>query len=131
MKTTTTKIEPIPIEQHIGLRLQRQRLKRGLSLEAVDELIGGKKGTTKAFEEGTRFVGPSDLFALSTALEVDVSFFFLGAGKRIKKPPPLARTPDVVEGARRLIQAYYDIQDHGLRRSVVDLLKELAEEESL
>ncbi len=131
MKTTTTKIDPIPIEQYIGLRLHRQRLKRGLTLEAVDELIGGKKGTTKTFEEGKRFVGPSDLFALSTALEVDVSFFFLGAGNRIKKSPPLARSPDVVEGARQLIQAYYNIQDHGLRRSVVDLLKDLAEDETL
>jgi len=131
MKTTITKINPIPIEQYIGLRLQHQRLARGLTLEAVDELIGGKKGMTKAFEEGKRFVGPSDLFALGTALEVDVSFFFLGAGNRVKKPPPLARTADVVEGARRLIQAYYDIQDHGLRRSVVDLLKDLAKDETL
>jgi hypothetical protein len=119
------------IERHIGVRLRKQRLACGLTPEAVDTLIGGKLGKTLAFEEGVRFVGPGDLVALSSALGVDVSFFFQGAGKTIKKQSSLTRMPDDVEDARKLVDAYYTIEDPGLRRSVVDLLKELAEEESL
>lgn len=130
MKNKTIKTDGNSIERHIGRRLRWRRLERGLTLETVDELIGGGKGKTKAFEEGRRFVGPSDLFALSEALEVDVSFFFLGAGKSVSKARRLARTPDVVEGAQRLVQAYYNIEDDGLRRNVVDLLKDIADDET-
>jgi len=131
MKNKTTKIGGSPIEQHIGRRLRQQRLERGLTFEDLDTLIGGRKGNIKAFEEGRRFVGPSDLYALSAALGVDVSFFFIGAGKRVYKATPLARSPEVVEGAEQLIQAYYKIQDHRLRRNVIELLKDLADEESV
>jgi transcriptional regulator with XRE-family HTH domain len=130
MKNQTTKTGGKSIEEHIGRRLRRRRLECSLTLDAMDTLIGGIKGKTKAFEEGKRFVGPSDLFALAEALEVNVSFFFLDAEKNIRKISPLALAPDVVKAAERLIQAYYKIQDHTLRRNVVDLLKDLAESET-
>ena len=131
MKTKSNKNHQKAIEQHIGRRLRQQRLARGLTHEAVDELIGGTAGKTKAFEEGRRFVGPGDLVALSSALDVDVSFFFKGAEKTINKPVPLMDTPAVVEDAQKMVHAYYNIEDPGLRRSVVDLLKDLAEDESI
>ncbi|MBC8268964.1 MAG: helix-turn-helix domain-containing protein [Rhodospirillaceae bacterium] len=130
MKNKPQKNNQKVIEQHIGIRLRHQRLTCGLTPEAVDKLIGGRPGKTKAFEKGACFVGPGDLVALSSALGVDVSFFFKGAEKDITKPAPLMDAPAVVEDAKQMVQAYYAIEDPGLRRSVVDLLKDIAEDES-
>ncbi|NQU58336.1 MAG: helix-turn-helix transcriptional regulator [Rhodospirillales bacterium] len=130
-KNKTAMTDGNSIERHIGRRLRQRRLECDLSLEAMDKLIDGRKGKTKAFEEGKRFVGPSDLFAFSAVLEVDVAFFFLDAGKRFRKAKSLPHTPEVVKGAQRLIQAYYNIQNRTLRRKVVDLLKDLADDETL
>jgi len=131
MKNTPLTTAGESLEEHIGLRLRRRRLEKGLTQEAVDQRLDAARGMTRSFEAGKRFVGASDLFALSEALDVDVSFFFLGAGKKVSKSPPLAATPDVVEGAQRLVDAYYKIQDSGLRRRVVDLLRDIARDDNL
>lgn len=127
MKSNAAKTDGKPIEEHIGRRLRLRRLERGLTLDAMDALIGGRKGKTNAFEEGRRFVGPDDLFTLAAALEVNVSFFFLEAGKGHRKINSLAYSADAINGTQRLIKAYYNISDRTVRRHVVDLVKDIAE----
>lgn len=131
MTSNKVKTTKRPIELHIGKRLRQRRLEQGLTLQDVDKLLGSPAGTTKAFEQGKRFVGPGDLFTLSSLLDVDVSFFFLNAGTGVRNADSLAHTPDVVKGAQRLVQAYYNIEDQHLRQSIVDLLINIADDESV
>ena len=111
------------IEAQIGQRLTRFRQQCGLTHEDVDARLGARKGSMKMFEEGNRFVSPAHLIAFSRILKVDVASFFPDADTAIAT---LAPDPDAVASAKRMRRAYYDIQDPVLRRSVVDLLKEVA-----
>ncbi len=127
MKQKHTVLTENSVEKQIGLRLSALRIERGFSLEEIDELLGMKKGTTEDFEEGNHFVSPSHLYELSRVLEVDVSSLF----PEMKAPKePLAPAPEDVADALRLLKAYYDIEDPGVRRSVMDLLREVGDDES-
>jgi|SaaInlStandDraft_6_1057023.scaffolds.fasta_scaffold184896_1 transcriptional regulator with XRE-family HTH domain len=115
------------IERQIGKRLCRFRQDCGLTQKDVDVRLGARKGSTKKFEEGICFLGPAHLIALSKILSIEVSSLF---PKTDATKPTLAPDRDTVAGVKRLLNAYYKIEDPALRRSVIDLLKEVAEDKT-
>tara|TARA_B100001964_G_scaffold101590_2_gene113538 strand:- start:238 stop:693 length:456 start_codon:yes stop_codon:yes gene_type:complete len=123
MKRKTKKEVKTSVEHHIGKQLSRFRRQCGLSHEEVDDRLCARRGSTKEFEEGKRFVSPAHLMALSQVLKIDVSHLF---PKQDATKPTLAPDADDITSAKRMLRVYYQIEDPALRRKVVDLLKEVA-----
>lgn len=118
------------LERHICDRLKERRLACGLSHEEVDRRTGAIVGTTKRFESGERLISSSQLYGLSLALGVELSYFFPDSVKS-REYPSLAPPPEAIHAALQLLKVYYSIEEQDLRRSVMDLLKEISQEEIL
>ena len=130
MKPKIAQPDNMTIKALIGECLQRQRLERGLTPDEVDRRIAAKSVATLAFEQGKRFLDPATLLALSHALKTDIDFFFPDADHR-GPTGTLAPAPPVIDGAQRLLRAYYRIEDSVLRRRFIDLVKDIAKDESM
>lgn len=111
-----------PIERHLGRRLKKLRMDRGLSEIMLDSMARLPVGTCRLLERGTAFFGPSQLHALARSLDVDPAFFFDGL--------PLddaATDPALTKEARDLVKAFHHIEDPGLRRKIIGLVKAVAD----
>lgn len=127
MKHKLTKSDGKSIERHIGIRLARLRVERGLKQGDMDEKLGLRKGSTRKFEHGDRFISPAHLLAFSRLLKVEVSCLF---PEITPSKSSLAPDPETIADTKRLLRAYYQINDPILRKGVVDLLKEVAEDKA-
>ena len=94
MKPKTIKMGASSVEQIIGIRLRKLRLERNLTLPDMDKRIGVTTGTTKAMEDGKRFLATGHILALGKALKVDISLLFPEPGEiaeKTGKPGPRPR----------------------------------------
>ena len=114
-----------PVDLHVGLRLRLGRRHRGLSRKELGAIIGAGAGAVDRYERGLRPVGAALLLHLSQVLGVDVSFFFDGLAD---SPPAAPLAPDraAVEETGRFIDALFAIDDAGLRRRLIKLIKAVA-----
>lgn len=85
------------------------------------------------YERGANRISASVLFRLSEVLDVPISFFFDDMPEAVVgscTPVPVTNAPDLgaftSSDARDLVQAYFDIEDDRVRRSMFDLAKSLA-----
>ena len=111
-----------PVDVHVGLRLRLGRRRRGLSRMELGVLIGMGAGAVDRYERGLSPVGAVLLLDLSQVFGVDVSYFF--DGLEDSAAAPLAPDRAVVEETARFIDALFAIDDPGVRRSLIKLLKE-------
>lgn len=70
------KKKPNPIDMHVGSRIRLRRNMLGLSQEKLGENLGITFQQIQKYEKGTNRVGASRLQAISSILNVPVSFFF-------------------------------------------------------
>ena len=114
-----------PVDLHVGLRLRLCRRHRGLSREQLGAIIGAKPGVVDRYERGLRPVGAALLLHLSQVFGVDVSLFFDGLEDSTAAAP---LTPDraAVEETARFIDALFAIDDPGVRRRLIKLVKAAA-----
>lgn len=126
--------QPNPIDVHVGSRVRLRRLVIGLSQEKLGEKLGLTFQQVQKYEKGTNRIGASRLFEIARILGVPVQFFYEDM-EPVDGPEPAfaepAGTPflmDFVSSAEGLAlnRAFSEIKDPGLRRSVVDLVKQLA-----
>ena len=120
---------PNPIDVHVGSRVRMRRLMLGMSQEKLADALGLTFQQVQKYEKGANRISASRLQQTADTLGVAVPFFFEGA--------PGSSTPDgyspiyvnefisSAEGLR-LIKAFTQISDAGLRRSIVGLVQELA-----
>jgi transcriptional regulator with XRE-family HTH domain len=128
------KKKPNPIDIHVGSRVRLRRNMLGMSQEKLGEALGITFQQIQKYEKGTNRVGASRLQAISTILNVPVSFFFEDA------PGVAALTGGMAEASStsfvvdflnsaeglQLNRAFAKITDAKVRRKVVDLVKALA-----
>ena len=114
-----------PVDLHVGLRLRLGRRHRSLSRKELGAIIGAGAGTVDRYERGLSPVGAVQLLHLSQVLGVDVSFFFDGLADSTAAAP-LAPDRAAVEETGRFIDALFAIDDAGLRRRLIKLLKAVA-----
>jgi transcriptional regulator with XRE-family HTH domain len=69
---------PDPIDRHVGTRIRGRRVGLRISQTKLGQAIGVTFQQIQKYESGTNRVGASNLFKISRALGVDVSFFFEG-----------------------------------------------------
>ena len=124
---------PNPVDKYVGSRIRMRRIMVGMSQEKLGDSLGLTFQQIQKYEKGTNRVGASRLQQIAEILKVPVSFLFEGGpGGTIASGFSDAASPTYVsdflatsEGLA-LIRAFTRIQDTKLRRSIVDLVEQIA-----
>lgn len=127
------KKKPNPIDIHVGSRIRLRRNMLGFSQEKLGESLGITFQQIQKYEKGTNRVGASRLQAISSILNVPVSFFFEDAPGSETQAAGFAEDNDSTyivdfmnsnEGVQ-LSRAFTKITDPKIRRKIIDLVKTL------
>src|SRR3978361_1947664 len=128
---------PNPVDKYVGSRVRMRRIMLGMSQEKLGEALGLTFQQVQKYEKGTNRVGASRLQHISETLQVPISFLFeerhrggARAGDFSEAPSP-AYVSDFLatpEGLA-LTRAFTRITDAKLRRSIVDLVEQIAPRE--
>jgi transcriptional regulator with XRE-family HTH domain len=128
---------PNPVDKYVGSRVRMRRIMLGMSQEKLGEALGLTFQQVQKYEKGTNRVGASRLQQISEILQVPVSFLFEGGPGAIETANGFgeAASPTYVsdflatsEGLA-LTRAFTRIADTKLRRSIVDLVEQIAARE--
>ncbi|MGE0503726.1 MAG: helix-turn-helix domain-containing protein [Rhizobiaceae bacterium] len=131
------KKKPNPIDVHVGSRIRLRRNMMGMSQERLGDKLGITFQQIQKYEKGTNRIGASRLQAISSILEVPVSFFFEdapgGVGTRpggMAEDASATYVVDFLNSAEgiQLNRAFTRIANPAVRRRVIDLIKTLSEE---
>lgn len=126
------------IDQLVGRQLRRRRLELGFSQLRLAEEMGVTFQQIQKYELGANRVVASRLYDLACVLDVPVAYFFTEAD-----PEDLREASDgdgdagedfgeepSPQETRRLIKAYYAIENPQLRKKLIDLVRSVAAGES-
>jgi transcriptional regulator with XRE-family HTH domain len=129
---------PNPVDKYVGSRVRMRRIMLGMSQEKLGEALGLTFQQIQKYEKGTNRVGASRLQQISEVLQVPVSFLFDGGPSGIvlsessaesASPAYIADFLATSEGLA-LTRAFTRIHDSKLRRSIVDLVEQIADREA-
>ena len=135
---TLAKKAPNPTDKHVGSRVRMRRMMLGMSQEKLGDSLGLTFQQIQKYEKGTNRVGASRIQQISEILQVPVSFLFEGG------PTGTASAEGFGEGGSpsyisdflatseglALTRAFTRIADAKLRRSIVDLVEQIAAREA-
>ena len=125
---------PNPIDKYVGSRVRMRRMMLSMSQEKLGDALGLTFQQVQKYEKGTNRIGASRLQQISNTLQVPVSFFFEGApdisvaGHDSGEAPSPAYVADFLatSDGLALTKAFMRIKDAKLRRSIVDLVQQIA-----
>ena len=129
---------PNPVDVHVGSRVRLRRMLLGMSQEKLGEHLGLTFQQIQKYEKGVNRIGASRLFDLAQVLGVPVQFFYDEAPSTSNEAdlaPGFADQPAesyVVEflstrEGLELNKAFVRVSDPRVRRSVVELIRSLAD----
>jgi transcriptional regulator with XRE-family HTH domain len=124
-----------PIDGQVGNRVRLRRMLIGMSQERLGELLGLTFQQVQKYEKGVNRIGAGRLFEVSRILGVPIDYFYEGAATQIaggpmdsESSPPVMEFVSSGEGLQ-LSLAFMKIKDPKLRKRVLDLVKQMAEDE--
>jgi transcriptional regulator with XRE-family HTH domain len=127
---------PNPVDKYVGSRVRMRRIMLGMSQEKLGEALGLTFQQVQKYEKGTNRVGASRIQQISEILQVPVSFLFEGGPSGSTEGFAEASSPSYVsdflatsEGLA-LTRAFTRITDAKLRRSIVELVEQIAGREA-
>jgi transcriptional regulator with XRE-family HTH domain len=129
---------PNPVDKYVGSRVRMRRIMLGMSQEKLGEALGLTFQQIQKYEKGTNRVGASRIQQISEILQVPVSFLFEGGPTGTTAVDGFAEgtSPSYIsdflatsEGLA-LTRAFTRIADAKLRRSIVDLVEQIADREA-
>jgi transcriptional regulator with XRE-family HTH domain len=129
---------PNPVDKYVGSRVRMRRIMLGMSQEKLGDALGLTFQQVQKYEKGTNRVGASRIQQISEILKVPVSFLFEGGPSKIIGSDAFAEgsSPAYVsdflatsEGLA-LTRAFTRIPDGKLRRSIVELVEQIAAREA-
>ena len=133
---------PNPIDKHVGSRVRMRRMMLSMSQEKLGDALGLTFQQVQKYEKGTNRIGASRLQQIAHILQVPVSFFFEGApaspsgggsqsGGMGEAPSP-AYVSDFLatSDGLSLTKSFMRIKNSKLRRRIVDLVEQIAGEET-
>jgi transcriptional regulator with XRE-family HTH domain len=127
---------PNPADVHVGNRVRMRRKMLSMSQTKLGEAIGLTFQQVQKYEKGTNRLSAGRLQQLAHVLLVPVSFFFedpLEPG--VEASAQQAKAPDYVSqfltttDGLALAKAFTRVSDATLRRAIVRLVEEIADEE--
>jgi transcriptional regulator with XRE-family HTH domain len=124
-----------PVDIHVGRRVRMRRLMLDLSQMRLANALGVTFQQVQKYEKGTNRISASRLQQISQVLQVPIHFFFEGSppGKADGNTPP-APFPTYISDflassdGLSLTRAFTRIKRPSLRRSIVHLVKEMADD---
>ena len=128
---------PNPVDKYVGSRVRMRRIMLGMSQEKLGEALGLTFQQVQKYEKGANRVGASRLQQISEILQVPVSFLFdggptggtnNGSFREGSSPTYVSDFLATSEGLA-LTRAFTRIPDAKLRRSIVDLVEQIAARE--
>ncbi len=123
---------PHSTDKHVGSRVRMRRMMLGLSQERLADAIGLTFQQVQKYEKGTNRMGASRLQQIAHVLQVPAPFFFEGLPEHrtvgMAETPSPAYVSDFLATSNgiALTKAFMRIKDANLRRSIVNLVKEIA-----
>jgi transcriptional regulator with XRE-family HTH domain len=116
-----------PMDVHVGSRVRLRRMLLGMSQEKLGEHLGLTFQQVQKYEKGVNRIGCGRLFQIARILGVHVMDFFDGSDAG--KPTVARNVRDLISEpqAFHLVEAFSEIGDRKLRRSVVELVKKIAQ----
>ena len=123
-----------PIDAQVGNRVRLRRMLIGMSQERLGELLGLTFQQVQKYEKGVNRIGAGRLFEVSRILGVTIEYFYEGVNSQLSSgftegasSPPVMEFVSSGEGLQ-LSLAFMKIKDPKLRRRVLDLVKQMAED---
>ena len=129
---------PNPVDKYVGSRVRMRRIMLGMSQEKLGEALGLTFQQVQKYEKGTNRVGASRIQQISEILQVPVSFLFEGGPSGTVNAEGMAEGPSpsyvsdflATSEGLALTRAFTRISDAKLRRSIVELVEQIAAHES-
>ena len=129
---------PNPTDKHVGARVRMRRLMLDMSQGNLGEALGLTFQQVQKYEKGTNRIGASRLQHLSHILQVPVTFFFEGAPHAAGAPTSLGDAPSpafvsdflATSDGLSLTKAFMRIKDPKLRRTIVQLVQQIARDDT-
>ena len=125
-----------PIDGQVGNRVRLRRMLIGMSQERLGELLGLTFQQVQKYEKGVNRIGAGRLFEVSRILNVPIDYFYEGVNNQLsggfsesEASPPVMEFVSSGEGLQ-LSLAFMKIKDAKLRKRVLDLVKQMAEDAS-
>ena len=114
------------IDEHLGKRLRRRRRLRGLTQQQLAEACGVRFQQIQKYECAANRMSAARLWQLAQVLEVPISYFYDGLGRRteVRGDGDAQREVFTRKETRDLIRAYYSLSERP-RRRLLDLAKSL------
>jgi transcriptional regulator with XRE-family HTH domain len=119
------------VDIYVGKRLRRRRRLLGLTQQDLAGQVGVRFQQIQKYECGANRITASRLFALGTALNVNINYFFEGLAPDGKQAPANDQANDRLSGdilsqkeTLELVRAYYRLGERP-RRRLLDLAKAL------
>ena len=123
---------PNPIDIHVGSRVRMRRFLVGMSQGKLAEQLGVTFQQVQKYEKGTSRISASRLQTIASVFEVPVSFFFEDiADHSYVEDDPLSDVGDaslLTRDGVALNKAFVHIRSARVRRSIIDLVKLLADD---
>jgi transcriptional regulator with XRE-family HTH domain len=123
-----------PIDAQVGNRVRIRRMLIGMSQEKLGDLLGLTFQQVQKYEKGINRIGAGRLFEIARILDVPIDFFYDGVSATgedfAQSGAPVMEFVSSNEGLA-LSLAFMKIRDPKVRKRVLDLVKSLAEEETV
>ncbi len=128
---------PNPVDKYVGSRVRMRRIMLGMSQEKLGEALDLTFQQIQKYEKGTNRISASRLQQISDILQVPVSFLFEGGptgsinANGMTDAPSPAYVSDFLATSEglALTRAFTRISDPKLRRTIVDLVEQMASRE--
>ena len=115
------------IDSHVGQRMRQLRESLGLSQGRLGRQLGLTFSQVQKYEKGANRIGAGRLYILAGLLDVPIQYFFEEIGERPEKLVENRRTAAPGSELRELEDAFLSIPDDSTRRSLIALVRSLAE----
>lgn len=130
------KLEPHPVDTHVGRRLRSRRTILGLSQEELGDAVNITFQQIQKYERGSNRIGSSRLYEFAKILNVDVSYFFEDyeddrpkgyekvnqSSQRLPFEYPGVDADELLT----LVNAYYGITDDKVKRHLLEMICSMA-----
>jgi transcriptional regulator with XRE-family HTH domain len=124
---------PGPTDRHVGSRVCMRRKMLSMSQTKLADALGVTFQQVQKYEKGTNRISASRLQQISRALQVPISFFFEDprrpsgeAGGQQVRPPDYVSDFLTTTAGLALIKAFMRIKDATLRRTIVNVVRQIA-----
>jgi transcriptional regulator with XRE-family HTH domain len=134
LRISMVKKTPNPTDKHVGSRVKMRRMMLGMSQTELGDALGLSFQQVQKYERAANRISASRLQQAAHVLQVPVTFFFDGGPASNGKPTGQQSAPSPAfvtaflgsADGLALVKAFTAVKDAKLRRSIVDLAKEIA-----